>query len=93
MKKLKKIIGILISVIILCWASVVVIDYYKAMNNQKLIFCINEQTKKYDDGTVYECDGVGYKFFKYDRESVKASEFGPFFVEEKTKDELIGSKK
>lgn len=85
--------GILISIIVLCWASIVVIDYYKAMKDQKLIFCISENTKKYDDGTVYECDGVGYKFFKYDRDSVKATEFGPFFIEEKTTDQLINSSK
>ena len=47
-----------------------------------------EQTKKYDDGTVYRCDGVGYRFYKYDRDGVKATQFGPFFIEEKTIEEL-----
>lgn len=92
MKKVKKIFGILISVIILAWVCVVVVDYYKALNDDKLIFCMKEETKKYDDGTVYVCTGAGYKFYKYDRDGVKATQFGPFFIEEKTVEQLKGLK-
>lgn len=88
MKKVKKIIGLLLSIVVCCWIAVVVIDYYKAVNDKDLLFCIKDQTKKYDDGTVYRCDGVGYRFYKYDRDGVKATQFGPFFIEEKTIEEL-----
>ena len=83
MKKVKKILGFIVFVIICVWVGLVVFDYYKAVNDKKLSFCIKEETKKYDDGTVYICTGLGYKFYKYDRDSVKATQFGPFFIEEK----------
>ena len=88
MKRVKKIFGLLLCVVIFCWVSVVVMDYYKAVNEKDLIFCLKDGTKKYDDGTVYYCNGLGYKYFKYDRDGVKATQFGPFFIEEKTIDEL-----
>lgn len=93
MKKVKKIAGILLCVIIACWVAIVVIDYVKAVNDKKLIFCLKEETKKYDDGTVYRCDGLGYKYFKYDRDGIKATQFGAFFTEEKTLDELKAKNK
>ena len=93
MKKVRKLIGLLLCIIIGGWVAIVVIDYYKAVNDKSLLFCLKEKTKKYDDGTVYRCDGPGYRFFKYDRDSVKATQFGPFFIEEKTLEELKSSQK
>ena len=93
MKKVKKIIGLLLSIIVCAWIAVVVIDYYFAVNDKGLKFCIKEETKKYDDGTVYYCEGLGYKFYKYDRDGIKATQFGPFFIEEKTIEELKANQK
>ena len=93
MKRVKKVFGAVLCVIVACWVTVVVIDYVKAINDKKLIFCLKEKTKKYDDGTVYRCDGLGYKYFKYDRDGIKASQFGPFFIEEKTIDQLKAKQK
>ncbi len=50
-------------------------------NNPK--FCLNETTHQFEDGQVYECNGLGYKVFIYDRDSIQAAEFGPFFIEMK----------
>ncbi len=88
MKVLKKLIGLLITIIIIAFVSIVVIDYLNALKDRDLIFCVSENTKEYDDGTVYECVGIGYKYYKYDRSNIKASEFGPFFIDEKSPEQL-----
>ena len=91
MKRVKKIFGLLISIVVICWVGITVFDYYLAVNDKDLKFCLKDGTKKYDDGTVYYCNGLGYKYYKYDRDGIKATQFGPFFIEEKTIEELKSS--
>ena len=45
------------------------------------MFCLSEKNHKFDDGTVYECKGLGYNVYQYNRESIDiARQFSPFFV-------------
>lgn len=79
------IIKIIILALVIIWIIIFFIDYFRARQSKTPLFCISEQTKEYDDGTVYSCTGLGYKMYKYDRDSVEASiEFGPFFIQERT---------
>ena len=75
---------ILVLVLIAAWVIIVFIDYFKTRNDQKPLFCIKETTYKYDDGKTYECIGLGYKMYKYERTSINATEFGPIFIEQRT---------
>ena len=87
-KKRKKedIIKIIILTLIIVWIICFFIDYLRARQMKNPLFCIVENTKEYDDGTVYSCTGLGYKMYKYNRSSVGANlEFGPFFIKERTK--------
>ena len=78
-----KVLRIMLSIIILAWVVLVLIDFYNVQTKQQPKFCIKEETHKYSDGTVYECTGLGYKVFKYNRKSFSAVEFGPFFIKER----------
>ena len=85
--KIKKgdIIKIVILALVIIWIIIFFIDYFRARQSKTPIFCLFEETKEYDDGTVYSCAGLGYKMYKYDRNSINASiEFGPFFIQERT---------
>ncbi len=83
--KVGDIIKIAILAFIIIWIIIFFIDYFRARQAKTPLFCISEETKEYDDGTVYSCVGLGYKMYKYDRDSVEASvEFGPFFIKERT---------
>lgn len=87
MKKVQKgdIIKVAILALVIIWIIIFFIDYFRARQSKNPIFCINEKTKEYEDGTVYSCTGLGYKMYKYDRNSIDASiEFGPFFIKERT---------
>ena len=87
MKKVQKgdIIKIAVLAIIIIWIIIFFIDYFRARQSKTPIFCLHEETKEYDDGTVYVCTGLGYKMYKYDRSSIDASiEFRPFFIKERT---------
>lgn len=77
---MKKVISTIFSVIILGIVAIWLYEYYRMVNDQEPMFCIKEETYKYDDGTVQECVGLGYKVYKYDRTSYKAKQFGPFFI-------------
>ena len=87
MKKVQKgdIIKVAILALVIIWIIIFFIDYFRARQSKNPIFCIAEETKEYEDGTVYSCTGLGYKMYKYDRNSIDASiEFGPFFIKERT---------
>lgn len=88
MKKVNKgdVIKIVVLTLIIIWIIIFFVDYFRAREAKMPIFCIMENTKKYDDGEVYSCTGLGYKMYKYDRSSIDASiEFGPFFIQERDK--------
>ena len=78
------ILKILVMIIFAAWVAIVFIDYFKTRNDEKLIFCLKETTYEYDDGQTYECVGLGYKMYKYERDSIKATEFGPIFIKQRT---------
>ena len=84
--KKSEVIKILIIAIIIIWIICFFIDYFRARQSKKPLFCITQNTKTYDDGTVYSCTGMGYKMYKYERASIPTKlEFGPFFIKERTK--------
>lgn len=79
-------IKIVILSIVIIWIFCFFIDYFRARQSKKPLFCITQNTKTYDDGTVYSCTGMGYKMYKYERASIPTKlEFGPFFIKERTK--------
>lgn len=80
------IIKIVILSIVIIWIFCFFIDYFRVRQSKKPLFCITQNTKTYDDGTVYSCTGMGYKMYKYERASIPTKlEFGPFFIKERTK--------
>lgn len=88
-KKKKNIIvsifNFVLTIVIFGVVGMAVIDFINVNQEKEPIFCIHEEWTQYDDGTVELCVGVGYKVYRYNRESIKGSEFGPFWIEEKTK--------
>ena len=65
------------AVVIFTWIS----DYLNVRAEKKPSFCISRTTHTFDDGTVEECDGLGYKVYDYKRASMSdAVEFVPFFA-------------
>lgn len=71
---------VVIVILLFTW----IMDYINVRNDKKPSFCIKNITHKFEDGTVKECIGLGYKVFTYDRSSMtKGSEFVPFFIDMK----------
>ena len=74
---LSTILSIILWIVLLAWMAVVLIDFFHVRNDEDPQFCFwNKKTTEYQDGTIKECTGAGYKVIKYDRESYKAVEFG-----------------
>lgn len=73
-----------IIIAIVAWICLIFVDYFKVQEGSDPVFCVSRNTKKYDDGTVYVCTGLGYKVYQYNRKSISAVEFGPFFIQERT---------
>ncbi len=84
---MKKIFVLILKIIILValvvWVSIVFCDYFRTRNDKKPYFCLSEKNYSYDDGTTYECVGLGYKMYKYNRKSIKATEFGPIIIQQR----------
>lgn len=71
---------IVIAFLLFVW----VFDFIRVKSNKEAAFCIQEKTHTFEDGTVHECLGLGYKVFKYNRSSLNVkSQFGPFFAKMK----------
>ena len=82
---ISRIINIIFWLILLAWMAIVLVDYFKVRDEKEPIFCwFNEQTHEYENGTVKECTGLGYKVINYNREDFKAIEFGPFWIKDRT---------
>ena len=85
-KRRSDIIKVAILSVIIIWVICFFIDYARARQSKELLFCIKEDIKEYEDGTVYSCTGLGYKMYKYQRASIPVTiQFGPFFMKERTK--------
>ncbi len=85
MSKVMNVLKYVILGLVIAWIILFFIDYIRARQSKNLLFCIYENTNKYDDGTVYSCTGLGYKLYRYNRTSINRTiEFGPFFIKEKT---------
>jgi len=85
MKILKKIISALITLLIIGYAVIVLIDFFQVRASKEPMVCKSYETHEYADGKTLEYKCLGYKIFKYERQSINAYEFG-FFISEKGKD-------
>jgi len=72
---------------IVFWVGIVVLaiiwltDFIQVQNEEEPKFCLVNKTHKFEDGTVDECVGLGYKVYIYNRDSISnARQFSPFFV-------------
>lgn len=80
---ISKVLNIIFTVIFIVWVIMLLIDYLNVSKHKEATFCISHELKKYTDGSVEICNGLGYKVYKYNRDNYKAIEFGPFWLEEK----------
>ena len=77
----KKIFDVVFWVVIIGLAIIWVTDFINVQNDKDPIFCISQKTHTFDDGTVEECVGLGYKVYDYNRTSLSSGrQFGPFFI-------------
>lgn len=78
---LKKIFDVVFWIVIIGLAIIWLTDFINVKNDKDPVFCISQKTHTFDDGTVEECVGLGYKVYTYDRSSFsKGRQFGPFFI-------------
>ena len=83
-KIFKRIFDVVFWVAIVILFFVWVFDFVKFKQEKKPSFCIKNNVYEFDDGTVEECIGLGYKVYYYDRKSINIkTQFGPFFVKMK----------
>jgi len=85
MKIFKKVISIIFTVLIISWLSIGVYDFLKCGQKnkngdvQKPLIVLSEKVHNYDDGNVTEYISLGYKYIEYNRISLSAYEFAPFW--------------
>lgn len=82
-QKLIVFLKIAILAIIFFWLVMIFTDYFRVRQNKNPIFCFSEEVHEYNDGTTYICTGAGYKYIRYNRDCLPASEFGAFLLKER----------
>ena len=82
----KIILSILFLFIITILISIWISDYQKVKNNQEPEFCLSTQIYEFEDGSITQCIGLGYKIYKYERISLpRTMEFGTIFMKMREK--------
>lgn len=82
----KEVIKLIFIAVIIIWTLCFGIDYARARQSKKPLFCLSTTVNKYQDGQTTIYGGLGYKMIKYERASIPVSvQFGPFFIKERTK--------
>lgn len=80
----KKVLNVAFWVVFSVVLAIWVIDFIQVRRGKEPKFCIKEVTHEYDDGTVDECVGFGYKIYNYNRESLPTGvDFAPIFVKQR----------
>ncbi len=78
---MKRIFDIVFWVVIVGLSIIWITDFVNVKNDKNPVFCISQKTHTFDDGTVEECVGLGYKVYTYNRSSFsQGRQFGPFFI-------------
>ena len=67
-------------VIIVLWLIIFVVDYFRARNNTKPLFCFYETNKIVKGNKYYKCVSLGYKYYEYIEPSQKTYGFGAIFM-------------
>jgi hypothetical protein len=80
-----RIFNIILWLVLFGWMAICIIDYFNVANENEPQFCIKNETKNLEDGTVYICRGAGYVAYRYESKSSVKYKFGPFW----TKDEYL----
>lgn len=80
-----RIFNVILTIVVFGVVGMALIDFLNVNQEKEPMFCIKKDVITHEDGTVDVCTGIGYKVYQYKRESIKGSEFGPFWIEEKTK--------
>lgn len=88
---IENIVKVLIILLVIAWIVIIFIDFFRAKSEKNPMFCISENIREYDDGETYECIGLGYKMYRYNRRC-SGIQFGPFFLKELTGEEVCKHK-
>ncbi len=78
---IKTIFNFVFWIAIIGLAVIWIIEFIMVRTENDPWFCIEQKEYEYEDGKVTECIGLGYKVYNYERDSITAREFGPFFIE------------
>ncbi len=83
---IKKVLNVAFWVIFCVVLAIWIVDFVQTQRSKDPIFCLKKVTHQYDDGTVDECTGLGYRIFKYNRKSLPTGvDFAPIFVKQRIK--------
>ena len=85
-KTIKTLLKGFITIIIVAWVGLIVVEYFRYQDNKPLLISLKEETIDYEDGHVYIYWGLGYKAITYERTSIFGKEFGHLFI--KVRDKL-----
>ena len=78
---IKKILSFILMIVIIILSFIFIKDYVNVAKEKDPQFCLKEVVHEYEDGTVKECIGLGYKVYKYNRSSMpKGYHLGHFFI-------------
>jgi hypothetical protein len=80
MNKKVKVLLVILTVILVAWISIFVIDFVRFKNHQRPMFIFHTDHHDYKDGYVVEYKCLGYKYFEYRRDKLDEENLAPFWA-------------
>lgn len=69
-------------ILVLSWTFMIGFDYFRSKNELTPFFCLSRRTKELKNGALYECIGLGYKYYRINSDTFNGIKFGGFWIDE-----------
>ena len=79
-----KVMNVILWIVLFVWMAICLVDFFRTQQVKTPVFTFKHETTKYEDGTVDNYLGLGYRIFHYNRKCFNGVEYTPFWSKDRS---------
>ncbi len=79
-----KVMNVILWIVLIVWMIICLVDFFRTHQVKKPVFTFKHETVKYEDGTVDNYLGLGYRIYHYNRKCFNGVEYSPFWAKDRS---------
>ena len=79
-----KVMNVILWIVLIVWMAICLVDFFRTHQVKKPIFTFKHETTKYEDGSVDNYLGLGYRIYFYNRKCFNGVEYSPFWTKDRS---------